>query len=241
MQKEIAIIKSDAEGLRKTIIDVAEEIACTITVDGESMCLHCSPGYLPELAVGFLAGQGAIKSRRDIAKLESDENSVNILLKDGREGQDACAVGIIGQSPFTLEPHEVQVKLAAFHLSTESIKAAMEEFIGLSATYKKTRGVHSIAVGHGERRLFWVEDVARFNAYNKAMGYCILQDLDMQDKCILLSGRVSAEMVKQAHHAGIKLLIAKASPLSQAVDWARLLNIGLIGLVQGGNCNIYHL
>lgn len=241
MQKKIAIIKSNAEGLQKDVIDVAAEIACVFTVNGESTCIYCSPGCLPELAAGYLAGNGIIHSKQDIAVLVSDERSVTITLHGSGKRGNACAMGIIGQSSFALEPAQVQEKLAAFSLNTESIKMMMNEFIQLSPTYKKTRGVHSAAVGHGEKRLFWVEDVARFNAFNKAIGYCILNQLNLQDKYIMLSGRISAEMVKQAYHAGIKLLIAKATPLSEAVELARAFNIGIVGLVQGGNCNIYHL
>lgn len=241
MQKQIAIIKSDLHGLRKALTNVATESPCVLTVDGESTCIFCSPNYFEELAVGYLAGRGIITAKEDIAMIASDEHGVTINLKPQKGQAEACAIGIIGKAPFDLEPEQVGKKLAAFNLDIAKIKAVMKEFIKPSLTYLQTRGVHSAAVGCGEKQLFWAEDVARYNAFSKALGYCVLNELNMADKYIMLSGRISGDMVRQAKIVGVKLMVAKGTPLGQAIDLARGFGIGIIGLVKGENCNIYNL
>ena len=92
------------------------------------------------------------------------------------------------------------------------------------------------------------EDVARHNAMDKSIGYCLLNNIDLKDKIIFVSGRISCEMILKAAKAGIPIgipafavfsIISKSAPTNLSREIAQKLNITLAGFVRGERMNIY--
>ncbi len=78
------------------------------------------------------------------------------------------------------------------------------------------------------------------NALDKLIGHALLQDqLPLHNQLLLLSGRVSFEMVQKALAAGIPIIAAISAPTSLAVEFARENNQTLIGFLRGETMNIY--
>jgi FdhD protein len=84
------------------------------------------------------------------------------------------------------------------------------------------------------------EDVGRHNAVDKVVGSAVLAGaLPLQDLLLVVSGRVSFEIVQKAVAAGVAGIVAVSAPSSLAVDLAREYGLLLAGLVRGGQLNVY--
>jgi FdhD protein len=84
------------------------------------------------------------------------------------------------------------------------------------------------------------EDVGRHNAVDKVVGHALMAgDLPAQDRLLVVSGRVSFEIVQKAVAAGVAGIVAVSAPSSLAVDLAREYGLLLAGMVRGDRLNVY--
>ncbi|MDQ6851388.1 MAG: formate dehydrogenase accessory sulfurtransferase FdhD, partial [Actinomycetota bacterium] len=107
--------------------------------------------------------------------------------------------------------------------------------------FDRTGGVHAAALATTDGELHGVrEDVGRHNAVDKVVGRALLDEqLPATDRLLVVSGRVSFEIVQKAVAAGVAGIIAVSAPSSLAVDLAREYGLLLAGMVRGGRMNVY--
>ena len=108
-----------------------------------------------------------------------------------------------------------------------------------SEGYKSTGGVHSAALADERHMLVFTEDIGRHNAVDKVIGYALLENIPLQGKIMLASGRLSSEIVSKCARSGIPAVVSRAAPTSLAVKIADAADITLIGFVRGNRMNIY--
>jgi FdhD protein len=81
--------------------------------------------------------------------------------------------------------------------------------------------------------------VGRHNALDKAIGQVLFEGKKQRAKIVVLSSRLSYEMVQKAGRLGIEIIAGSSAPTSLAIDLARELNMTLIGFLRPGGANIY--
>ncbi|MBD28960.1 MAG: hypothetical protein CMO38_06920 [Verrucomicrobiaceae bacterium] len=116
-----------------------------------------------------------------------------------------------------------------------------EKLLLAQETFKKTGGLHASALFNENGEIIIIrEDVGRHNALDKVIGFALLNDmLPLSNHTLLLSGRISFELMQKSLAAGIPTVAGISAPSSLAVDFANKSNQNLIGFLRNNTMNIY--
>ena len=219
-----------------------------------------TPGHDVELAAGYLFTEGIIGDRRDIARIgccgpgqgTGPDNRIRVELASHvaveagrleRHSYTSSSCGACGKTsiealrarrPWTLARESPLVNAEVLRALPAALRAAQSAF-------EATGGLHAAALFDGEGRLIVVrEDVGRHNALDKVIGEQLLVGaLPAHDRILIVSGRVSFELVEKALMAGIPVLAAIGAPSSLAVETARDAGMTLVGFLSSERFNVY--
>jgi FdhD protein len=216
-----------------------------------------TPGHDFELAVGFLAGEGLIRSRDEVASvrycdLPPDEpqlyNVVSVFLTRPFEPAGAerrfyttSSCGICGKASLD----QVEVHCAAIPpgppLPASVVVSLPDALRRAQRIFEQTGGLHAAGLFERTGRVIAVrEDVGRHNAVDKLVGRALLGgELPLSDGVLMVSGRVSFELVQKAAVAGLPVICAVSAPSSLAVEAAARLGLAVVGFVRGQGFNVY--
>ncbi|URZ08809.1 formate dehydrogenase accessory sulfurtransferase FdhD [Clostridium felsineum] len=241
------------EDRRESQIDelLVREYPLTIFLNKKKLAtLLCSPENLKSLAIGFLRTEGLIKSIDDISSIDLNEEKGMAYVSTQNEVseerffskkidlENIKSNNTTGIQNFlkSLNCNPVESNTT---ISVSKIFEFMKKDLDYSEVFKKTGGVHCVALCSNKDMLIVYEDVARHNALDKVIGEAIVKKLYLKDKIVILSGRVSLEMILKAAKLEIPIIISKSAPTSLSVALANQLNITLVGFVRGNKMNIY--
>ena len=79
----------------------------------------------------------------------------------------------------------------------------------------------------------------RHNAFDKLIGYSYMNSVNLEDRTVFLTGRISSDIVIKAVRCGIPILISMLMPTSFACEIVRKFNLTLVGFARGSRANIY--
>jgi FdhD protein len=109
------------------------------------------------------------------------------------------------------------------------------------AAFDRTGGLHAAGLFETDGRLVAVrEDVGRHNALDKLIGSRVrARELPLWDRILMVSGRVSFEIVQKAAMAGVAVVCAVSAPSDLAVRLSDRLGVTLVGFLRGDGFNVY--
>jgi FdhD protein len=238
---------SDVEQIEDHVI---AETPVTIMVHRVgSFTVMCTPTDIKALAVGFLHSEGMISGADEVTAIHNKDHLRNVV---GVEIQRCSPYGVqrnlivasscgmcgarnIEKMLASIPPckHSLEVEEDLLFEITDKLREAQEVFAA-------TGTAHAAAVFDGQGAISPVaEDIGRHNALDKVIGKCLLAGLALRGRGIVLSSRISLEMVSKAGRAGIELIVAVSGASSLAIEAARQWNITLCGFVRQGKANIY--
>jgi FdhD protein len=82
-------------------------------------------------------------------------------------------------------------------------------------------------------------DIGRHNAVDKVIGYSILADISFRGKLMVVSCRISSEIVSKCARWGIPIIASRAAPTDLAIEIAQKTGVTLVGFVRGDSLNVY--
>jgi FdhD protein len=245
--KEVNIIRINKELQEDTIDSIIEEISLDIFVNQQFYAaLMCTPIEINELAVGFLFSEGVISSMSSIKSIEQKyENRVCIILDKAitldpssvRAITSGCGKGSI--HVISLEECSIKFIECNCKYTNINILKLMGEFNSKSELFKQTGGVHSCCICSDDNILLFSEDIGRHNALDKVVGKALMNDIDLKNKLVMTTGRISSDIVVKVAKAGIPIIVSHSAPTSLAISIAKLANITIIGFARGSRMNIY--
>lgn len=247
MKKELKIIRIK-EKREKVTDKIVEELPLTIFINGEELAtLLCSPSDIKYLVYGFLYNEGIIKAIRDIKelKINKERGLVSVELKEedkikGIKGTFQRRVITSGCSGF-YNAADLKIKKikSGFRIKKEKINELMLELMKKSAVFRETGGVHSSALCDNKKIIFFSEDIGRHNTIDKIIGKSLEKRINLKNKMVLTSGRLSSEMILKAAKQQIPVIASKGAPTELAIKLAKNIGITLVGFVRGKRINVY--
>lgn len=212
-----------------------------------------TPGHDIDLAAGFLFTEGIIAGAEDIEDIgRAGLNAAEVKLRSGvapdaarldRHSFVSSSCGACGKRSIAA------VRVASSHPTIPGVPRLAPEVIhGLpralragQSAFARTGGIHASGLFDADGRLLVLrEDVGRHNALDKLIGSELRAgNIPLSHGIVLVSGRVSFELVQKAAIAGVPVLGAVGAPSSLAVDLARECGMTLLGFVRDTRFNIY--
>jgi len=254
--ENIIIVRIDRDGRRKEDDLIIKEHALTIALsdgkfvkDRPYVTMFCSPSDLDILGLGFLLSDDLIDSIDDVESLSISEDGGELkvlLASDAHLAENLLTKrDITSGCGRSLNPYDFLNNLkinelsSNLRISANSIVQLSSEFQSMSNLYKSTGGTHAAALCDADGILIFKEDIGRHNAVDKVFGECLIKGIEIKDKLILTSGRISSEILIKVAKRGIPIIVSRSAPTSMALRFADQAGITLVGFARGGRMNVY--
>jgi FdhD protein len=233
---------------------VAEECPVALVYDGTTVAvMMATPCDLGDLAIGFSLTEGFIQSAAEIQSLEIVPGREGIELRiwltpgsgqrfkarqrrlTGSTGCGLCGIESLSEAARTCSRLDRGISLAPSHVGR-----AVDALTSAQGLNQITRATHAAGFYLPEGLLVIArEDVGRHNALDKLAGALATASMTGADGAIILTSRVSVEMVQKTAVVGSSLLVAISAPTALAIRTAEACGITLIGIARGSAFEIF--
>ncbi|EMI22550.1 Formate dehydrogenase, subunit FdhD [Rhodopirellula maiorica SM1] len=255
MRTDSAAVVSDLVAIEEPL-----EIRVVIEVDGKKKDRSISitmrtPGADTKLAVGFLVTEGIVTERDDVVAVRPCRSGsvVRVRLRDTlqvdlqrlqRHFFTSSSCGVCGKASIEAVAVQIQSPLdpGLPKIAATTVRTLPERLRHAQRLFDQTGGLHASGLFDCEGGLLAIEeDVGRHNALDKLIGGQWMDDANRFARSILVvSGRISFELVQKALVVGIPIMVAVGAPSSLAIELAQRHGMTLIGFTKPDRYNVYH-
>jgi FdhD protein len=234
--------------------DIPEETAIAFTFNRETYAvMMATPADLADFALGFALSEGIVGQPGEIASLDILEHARGIELRmelaaprlaaltarrrrvAGPTGCGLCGIDSLAEA--VRAPRPVPAGRA---FDAAEIAEALRAIEPLQVLNRATRAVHGAALwepGQGVRLLR--EDVGRHNALDKLLGAAAHAGVSAEAGLLLLTSRVSIEMVQKAAMLGAPVMVAVSAPTAHALRLAEAAGMTLIAIARNDGFEVF--
>ena len=232
-----------------------EELPVAVTVNGSTHAvMMATPDDLEDFALGFaltegLAGSASQVERSEIvtfdegieARLWLPEAQAEVIAARRRSMAGPVGCGLCGIESLEQAVRALPVLADnGLRIPGAEVAGATDALRGHQPLHDRTHAVHAAGfLRPGEGIVMAREDVGRHNALDKLIGACARAGIDMGQGAVVLTSRVSVEMVQKTVLAGAPVLIAVSAPTAHALRLAEGAGLTLAAFARGGGFDIY--
>jgi FdhD protein len=255
----VSVLRCEGDRRQRVEDQLAREEPLEIRVRGRAVAVTMrTPGpaeHDVELAAGFLLTEGVIAARADIEAIEPcgrNEwgNVVNVRLAPlvhvdferlSRHVFGSSSCGLCGKA--SIEALRVRVAPIAAGASVKApvLSAMPAQLRAAQSAFERTGAVHAAGIFDLDGTAMVVrEDVGRHNAVDESIGYLFMRgQTPLPGAVLLVSGRISFEIVQKAAAAGIPIVAGVSAPTALAVEFANDIGQTVVGFLREGRMNVY--
>lgn len=216
-----------------------------------------TPGHEEELALGFLTSEGLLAGNEvtgvsygDPGVMAEPDDSVLVRLARRfdpsmvakRNFVATASCGICGKASIDDVAIRCEALPRGLPVVARSVILSLPDALrAAQAAFERTGGLHAAGLFETDGRLVAIrEDVGRHNALDKLIGSRVrARELPLWDRILMVSGRVSFEIVQKAAMAGMPIICAVSAPSDLAVRLSERLGVTLVGFLRGEGFNVY--
>ncbi|WP_025117327.1 formate dehydrogenase accessory sulfurtransferase FdhD [Lysinibacillus fusiformis] len=246
------IVRVEGQQVKEIDDLIVSEYAVTVKINQqEFVTMVCTPEYVEDMVIGYLASERVIRSYEDIEDIWHQEQEGFVHIKtihvnpyyqqtQNKRYITSCC-GMSRQGFVFTNDALVAKKMEDIHvqITTEDCLRLMHAMQESADIFKKTGGVHNAALCDVNGIVLSRMDIGRHNALDKIYGYCLRQNISMQDKIIVFSGRISSEILLKVSKIGCEIVLSKSAPTELALQLAEQLGITTVGFIRQQTLNIY--
>lgn len=245
----LRITENTAETIEDTVVT---EYALTLKVNNkEFVTMVCTPEYMDDLVIGYLASERVIRRFADIEDIWFQEtlgyanvttNYVNPFFEQVQNKRYITSCCGNSRQGFVFTNDALTAKNmhdVTTQISTADCFRLMQSMQNEAHTFQQTGGVHNAALCDENGIVLSRMDIGRHNALDKIYGYCLKHDITMHDKVIVFSGRISSEILLKVAKIGCAIILSKSAPTELALNLADQLGITTVGFIRKNSLNIY--
>jgi FdhD protein len=229
-------------------------VPVALVYDGSTYAvMMASPSDLKDFALGFSLTEGIVASAQQIASLDVIHQAKGVELRmwltadRGRSlaerrrriaGPTGC--GLCGVESLEAAVPACPRVSAGLSVHPDEIAAALAALPSAQSLNQRTRAVHGAGFWTRARGLVTLaEDVGRHNALDKLIGRMHRELIDAADGIVLLTSRVSVEMVQKAAVTGVAILVAISAPTALALETAEYAGITLAAIARADGFEVF--
>lgn len=231
---------------------IVTEFPVTVKINEEEfVTMVCSPQYIEDMVIGYLASEGVIRAYKDIKNIwvQEKEGYVHVTidklnpyfqnLQNKRYITSCCGASrqgfvFINDALTAKKMNDISVEL-----SIKDCFQLMNKLQQSAATFQETGGVHNAAICDKNGFMLSRMDIGRHNALDKLYGYCLKHHISIRDKVVVFSGRISSEILLKVAKIGCEVVLSKSAPTELALNLAEELRITTVGFIRSDSLNIY--
>lgn len=229
---------------------LVREIKLEIIVNDKRIgAVMSTPVDSEALGIGYLMSEAIIKDVDDIKSMELKDDGMSLHVKaliDEENAKKLNSQGVVisgcGRSTTAnIDPESIEAKLIKSDVKIDAnlLLSQVGQFYNECPLYEQTGCVHTAKLYIDENTSFIGEDIAQHNTIDKAIGKARLAKKDISRAFLMVSGRLSSEMVAKAVMHSIPVLVSRTASTCLGYMIAKKFGLTLVGFARGKNMNIY--
>jgi len=220
MYKKLPCIRVDDGKCEKGLHEVIEEAPIALFVNGRhAMTAMMSPVQLEDFVTGYLYTEQIIKNVDEIESIRIEKNRMSVITKN--------LFRVLGPKKTILS-----------RISTADIRNAAKAVLN-SELHVTTGGIHIVALLDKVKILAISEDIGRHNALDRVIGFALRNKIDLGKTWVIVSGRISSEMVRKCLIAGIPIIVSRGATTTLAVETAEKTGLTVVGFARSSKMVVY--
>ena len=232
----------------KKKLNIFTEEAVDLFVNGKKMITFmCTPDNLSEMALGYLYSRGLIDNIDEFIGAAPCSSGKRVFALVDRElKEEVYSIKNIvmsgcgsGELPRGSQFYRREVR-SGYRVGIENIRDAFVSMLESARLHQTTGGTHSAAIKDSNGKILVREDIGRHNAVDKVIGAALLEGMELDRSTVVITGRVSSDMVVKAAGAGVPVVASMRITSNMAINIANEYRVNLIGRIGSSEPLIYN-